>query len=872
MKINRVKDTDDNKMSWKDNLFMNIYYFFSFYKLIAATIIVLAVGGLMIILALDYIAPKELSAIDREATLGLFDELQEANRHQDAINIMEYKLNAVLKDNPEELLYKTKLADSYIHVGDYSKAEKMLLDVIKNADLYMSEYGGELAQRPDMKAFLQFGISRNIYQLYENMGDSINQIKYFNLYKSYFDKCPDMIEDSIKALASKRMPWYFNAKSTNVKELIEYDSIVCASFSNRGAAIDKMKSFIGKIIKSKDFGTSYKVKCLNKLIRWQLDDSKLIDAYKNLGVAIELANKMTIVNEYAVLGDLSDLCYEVHDIDMSRQLFNLYQKYLDKNFRKTDYEYLSNYARTFRYMEADNDWEKLIEGITDYCIGMRSQISLNIPSMTESQREFLAKQFDVAFNYSFDALKKHPCEELSKLCFDNVTFRSGLLLRSNNQIANSIEALDDDSVKNMFNELKECRMNLVYQSVAGNRIFNNTSKLEARIDELEKEIALRCTDFRNRNASFENDYSTIAAQLSDKEAVVEMIEHEDDLFALVITGKNTVEYVPIGRFEQIISYLKRPIEEIYHNQSLTDVLWSKISGVIKDKTVVYYVPVGKFNQFALGSLYLGDNKYLSDTKDLRLVSNPTDILSKEPFHLAVNTTNISLWGGIDYGVGVTAEGDNPFRTAIARGETLSNLKYAYQEVSEISSMLSGKNITNKVYSSNEATEKSFKNRNGKKDYVLHISTHGFFNEKSDQANSMLESGLFFADANRYWSNDSIRLEPEQDDGILRAAEISELNLNGCSLVVLSACETGLGYSDTSEGIFGLQRAFRLAGANYVLMSLWDVDDRATAMLMTEFYKNLLDDVDLDTALKNSKKRVREFYPSPKDWGGFVLLH
>jgi CHAT domain-containing protein len=187
-------------------------------------------------------------------------------------------------------------------------------------------------------------------------------------------------------------------------------------------------------------------------------------------------------------------------------------------------------------------------------------------------------------------------------------------------------------------------------------------------------------------------------------------------------------------------------------------------------------------------------------------------------------------------------------------------------------MLSDKHILNKVYSSNEATEKSFKNRNGKKDYVLHISTHGFFNEKSDQANSMLESGLFFAGANRYWSNDSIRLEPEQDDGILRAAEISELNLNGCSLVVLSACETGLGYSDTSEGIFGLQRAFRLAGANYVLMSLWDVDDRATAMLMTEFYKNLLDDVDLDTALKNSKKRVREFYPSPKDWGGFVLLH
>ena len=872
MKIIRVKGTDDNKKSWKDSLFMNIYHFLSFYKLIAAIIIGLALGALMILLALDYMAPKELSAIDRKATLVLFDELQKANRHQDAINLMEYKLNAVLKNDPDEILYKTKLADSYIHVGDYSKAEKMLLDVIKDADSYMSEYGEELAKSPETETLMYLGLYRNIYQLYETMGDSVNQLKYFTVYKSYFDKCPVIVLDRIMAHAADNIPWYSNVEYASLNELIEYDSIICASFSNRGAAIQKMKSFIGKIINSKNFGISYKVKCLNKLVRWQLDESKLIDAYMSLGLAIELVNKMTNVNEYSVLGELSDLCYEVHDIDMSRQLFNLYQKYLDKMFKETDFEYLSNYARAFRYMEADNDWENLIEGIIDYCTGMRRQISLNIPSMTENQREFFAKQFDVAFNYAFDALKKHPCDELSKLCFDNVTFRLGLLLRSNNQIANSIEALDDNSVKSMYNELKECRMNLIYQSVAGNRFFNKTSKLEARIDELEKEIALRCTDFRNRNAFFENDCNTIAAQLSDNESIVEMIEHKGDLFALVITNENAVKYVPIGRFEQIISYLQKPIEEIYHNKSLTDVLWSKISGVVEDKSVVYYVPVGKFNQFALGSLYLGDNKYLSDIKDLRLVSNPTDILSKEPFHLAANTTNISLWGGIDYGVGATSESENPFRTAIARGESLSNLKYAYQEVSEISSMLSDKHITNKVYSSNEATEKSFKKRNGKKDYVLHISTHGFFNEKSDHANSMFESGLFFAGANRYWSNDSLRLEPEQDDGILRAAEISELNLNGCSLVVLSACETGLGYSDTSEGIFGLQRAFRLAGADYVLMSLWDVDDRATAMLMTEFYKNLLNDVDIDTALKNSKKRVREFYPSPKDWGGFVLLH
>jgi CHAT domain-containing protein len=91
-------------------------------------------------------------------------------------------------------------------------------------------------------------------------------------------------------------------------------------------------------------------------------------------------------------------------------------------------------------------------------------------------------------------------------------------------------------------------------------------------------------------------------------------------------------------------------------------------------------------------------------------------------------------------------------------------------------------------------------------------------------------------------------------------------------VVLSACETGLGFSDTSEGVYGLQRAFKLAGADMVLMSLWEVDDQATAMLMTEFYKNLLAGKDVDNALELGKRAVRRQYPSPEDWGGFVLLH
>jgi CHAT domain-containing protein len=194
------------------------------------------------------------------------------------------------------------------------------------------------------------------------------------------------------------------------------------------------------------------------------------------------------------------------------------------------------------------------------------------------------------------------------------------------------------------------------------------------------------------------------------------------------------------------------------------------------------------------------------------------------------------------------------------------------EVKEIANLLNNQNINNIVFSDSIATETAFKQRAQKNDNIIHISTHGFFNENSDLNSSMIESGLFFAGANKFWSNDTLEVAIGQEDGILRAAEIAEMNLSNCNLVVLSACETGLGFSNTSEGVYGLQRAFKLAGADMILMSLWKVDDFATSMLMTEFYKNLLSGDDADLALNKSRQAVRNHFPSPEDWGGFVLLH
>lgn len=139
---------------------------------------------------------------------------------------------------------------------------------------------------------------------------------------------------------------------------------------------------------------------------------------------------------------------------------------------------------------------------------------------------------------------------------------------------------------------------------------------------------------------------------------------------------------------------------------------------------------------------------------------------------------------------------------------------------------------------------------------------------------MYNSGLFFAGADSCWNRHESAFTKTSmlDDGILRADEIQYLDFSDCSMAVLSACKTGLGQERNSEGVYGLQRAFKLAGADKILMSLWNVDDKCTAELMTEFYRQYYAGNSDEEALRKAQESIRERYPSPEYWGAFVLLY
>ncbi|MGD2113615.1 MAG: CHAT domain-containing protein [Acidobacteriota bacterium] len=160
--------------------------------------------------------------------------------------------------------------------------------------------------------------------------------------------------------------------------------------------------------------------------------------------------------------------------------------------------------------------------------------------------------------------------------------------------------------------------------------------------------------------------------------------------------------------------------------------------------------------------------------------------------------------------------------------------------------------------------------------VLHLATHGFFFVPEDVGfggepveDPLLRSGLALAGANI-----RLRGEPlprEAGDGLLTAKEVTGLDLRGTRLVVLSACETGLGDVRDGEGVLGLRRAFTLAGAENLVISLWPVPDAETRLLMEGFYRRLIEGQSPADALRGARLALRERHPDPSLWGAFICV-
>jgi CHAT domain-containing protein len=229
-----------------------------------------------------------------------------------------------------------------------------------------------------------------------------------------------------------------------------------------------------------------------------------------------------------------------------------------------------------------------------------------------------------------------------------------------------------------------------------------------------------------------------------------------------------------------------------------------------------------------------------------------------------------------------------YSSVVSRGESRDawlSLPGTAGEIKDIKELFEKYNVKALLFAQQKATEEQFKLLSGHSPSVIHLATHGFFlpdpskkikegfaiegqNALQLAGDPMLRSGIVLAGVNRVWSGQS----PIEgcEDGIVTAYEISQLDLRNTDLVVLSACETALGDIKGTEGVFGLQRAFKLAGVKNMILSLWKVPDAETAELMKGFYTYYLQGNTARDALGKAQQDMRKKY-KPFYWAAFVLI-
>jgi len=524
-------------------------------------------------------------------------------------------------------------------------------------------------------------------------------------------------------------------------------------------------------------------------------------------------------------------------------------------------------------------------------------------------------------------------KELLGEIYDYQLALKGLIMYATTKVRESILASGDDELISKFEDWISQKEQLAKLFSAGDMPVNERNKkidsLLSLSTKLEEDLSKSSQTFGENFANKSVSWKDIQKTLKPGEAAVEMVRYRnfttdsagvfsDEVhYGAMIVRHDTEDYPEMvilrnGK-EMEKKYLanyrnaiKFKISENYSYRLFWQPIARKLEGINK----IYFAPDGVYNQISIYTLQNpGTKDYLLNEIDLTLLTNTKELIkgSKEfqpgrsvffgfpQYSLgaedAEDTDSRGVRGvrGVDRGMRSGADESLTRGASIPRGVRGNLVRYmrsfnglgmlpgTKKEVELIDSLYAVNNKQSTSYFLEDALEGKLKEVNSPS--ILHIATHGFFleldpDEKSEDTyveTPLLRSGLILAGANNFIQTGTITAEQDGDDGILTAYEAMNLNLNNTDVVVLSACETGLGEIKNGEGVYGLQRAFKIAGADAIVMSMWTVDDAATQELMTVFYEEWLQHGDKQLAFNAAQKRLRDKYKKPYYWGAFVMI-
>jgi CHAT domain-containing protein len=439
--------------------------------------------------------------------------------------------------------------------------------------------------------------------------------------------------------------------------------------------------------------------------------------------------------------------------------------------------------------------------------------------------------------------------------------------------------------------------------------------LTQQANALEKTLTRKSSTFADQFIRKRISWKEIQKGLKKNEALIETVRftaytpenggsfQDKVVYAFLIVTQETTTQPDLILFEnglemesKFLNSYRNHIQFIQDDERSYGNYFKPLADFLKKKAIhtVYFSPDGVYNQINLSTIQNpADKKFLIDEFDIRTVTNTrelvetherkgtgqsTTLIGYPKFNLqAINdTTKEATTRTLTRGGKLTRSVRGGLLRVMRGDEGISVLPGTQKEIKQIA-MLTTKP---QIYLEGNASEETIKQLNSPD--VLHIATHGYFLEQDDLVdrsaegrsgyvpNPLLKAGIILAGAENFLRT-GIAIDNAGNDGILTAYEALNLNLDNTSLVVLSACETGLGVVKNGEGVYGLQRALTLAGARNIIMSLWSVDDAATQELMSLFYEEKLNTDDIHQAFRTAQQKLKNNHPSPFYWGAFIMI-
>lgn len=819
---------------------------------------------------------KNIIKIDFASDFPLLSDFATLSRYYSKVGMWD-KAIQIEKDRIN--YWKLQFKKNPLEKFSYISAVNSYVDILRNSGRYKNALRACCKLKEidvDSWHFWQ-----EMAQCYYNLRDFGNAI---NCYHAALNKRPPYIPSyiSLNLLAicylelgninkailtqreciSKANPRLFDSKYYNGHNL--YSDM--ASFLNENEQYDSALVYEKKSLELKE---KY----------FSLHHEKIAYSHMNLGIA------------YGGKGNWDEaICHLNYSYDIYKnQRSRFHQRVLS---------YLSKYS--FYLNEIGN----LNRYIAEYMISASNDLLSSFQELTYDERSRYIEDYSNLLNREIPTYAYYThSDSIIEAAYNASLMMKGALLNSENNVKRVIEESKNDALKDLWAELKADRY-ILAKSLEKDSLYRklNTDSLQKVIYRLEDSLVVKCKEYGDITRSMKLKWKDIQKHLHQEDLAIEFLSfpanNDSIVYAALLLRKDSKSPKMITLFEekQLTGF---PDSLHYQCKEMTDLVWKPLQGEFEGIKNIYFSPSGAL--YNIGIEYLpGMENYnvyrLSSTRELVTFNNI------EAKNRAV------LYGGLRYDAGFDKSGtekshailDEAFKErANVRGMGLRGgkeyLKHTKEEVDIIGEELSKVNWECVIDSAAMGTEESFKALSGREIACLHISTHGFYYTQEDADNArykfmlidnnmvsaedkaLTRSGLVMSGANHILEDEE--LPDNVEDGILTAKEIADVDLHGLDLVVLSACQTGLGDIAQGEGVFGLQRGFKKAGANSILMSLWEVDDKATQIMMTQFYRNLLSGQSKRQSLLNAQKNLREYrnangeqcYNSPKYWAAFILL-